>query len=351
MQKGQKTLDEISRQPFIFDAVWNDRDDIASIFIGILEEYAPDEIIITGCGTSYYLSQAAAPVLAHFLRMPVKAVPSSELFLFTNTYLHGQKVLLIAVSRSGQTTETVKAVRVLKEQPNVFALAVSCYADSDLCHAADRYIISSEAKEQSVVMTGSFSSMLYILMLAAFSAAKENALLKEASRLASEAERLLPDMNDLAQTIMSSRSLSHFVYLGSGPNYGLSQEAMLKVKEMAIVTSEGYHAMEFRHGPKSIVNPNMLISMFMSDDAIEYEVNLLEEIKGLGGVTLAICDGTGERVRPAADYVMDIACGMSQWVRLPIYIIQAQLLAFYLATSVKGIDPDSPQNLSQVVTL
>lgn len=351
MQRGQKTLDEIQRQPLIWNAVWKDREDIASVFNGIMTEHMPDEIIITGCGTSYYLSQAAASVMANFLHMPVKAVPSSELFLFPDIYLRGQKVLLIAVSRSGQTTETVKAVQVLKEKPGVFTLAVSCYADSDLCQAADRYIVSREAKEQSVVMTGSFSSMLYILMLAAFSVAGQNELLEQASRLSSEAERLLPQMKDLVQNIVAGHALAHFVYLGSGPNYGLSQEAMLKVKEMAIVTSEGYHAMEFRHGPKSIVNARMLISMFISDSAKEYELKLLKEIKDLGGITLAICDGDSQVVKASADYIMDIACGMSQWVRLPLYIMQAQLLAFYLATQVKGIDPDSPQNLSQVVTL
>lgn len=351
MPKGQKTLDEILRQPLIWDAVWRDRDEIARVFRSIIEEHAPEEIIVTGCGTSYYLSQAAAAVLAHFLRIPARAVPSSELFLFTDNYLHGQNVLLIAVSRSGRTTETVKAVQLLKERPEVFALAVSCYADSQLCRIADRYLVSREAQEESVVMTGSFSSMLYILMLAALAMAGRQDLMEQASRMADEGERLLPQMQSLAQRIMSERRLDHFIYLGSGPNYGLSQEAMLKVKEMAIVASEGYHAMEFRHGPKSIVSDKMLISMFISDDARDYEIALLKELKGLGGVMLALCDGASDDIKASADYIMDIACGMNQWVRLPLYIVQAQLLAFYLATEVKGIDPDAPRNLSQVIVL
>ena len=137
-------------------------------------------------------------------------------------------------------------------------------------------------------------------------------------------------------------------FLGSGPRYGLACEAMLKLKEMSLTTSEAYHFLEFRHGPKSMVDEGTLVVGLLSEAAREAEVAVLREMKELGGRILVLTEAKDGL--DWADHVVCFQSDLPEVTRLPLYLPTLQLLAYYRAVG-KGLDPDAPRNLDAVVQL
>ncbi|UCD37176.1 MAG: SIS domain-containing protein, partial [Fidelibacterota bacterium] len=143
---------------------------------------------------------------------------------------------------------------------------------------------------------------------------------------------------------------SKFVFLGQGPYYGLACEAMLKMKEMSLSVSEAYHSLEYRHGPKSLVDDNMLLTCLVSERARDEEKILLKEMKTLGARTLVICEQADPEIESAGDYLVELNSDLTDESRLILYMPFLQLLAYHNAVA-KGLDPDNPKHLTQVVTL
>jgi len=150
--------------------------------------------------------------------------------------------------------------------------------------------------------------------------------------------------------IIDTSVFNKFVYLGQGPFYGLACEGMLKMKEMSLSFSEAYHTLEFRHGPMSIVDEDMLIIFFISEHARAEELALLKEMKRLGAKTLVITEAADIEIQKAANYMVELKSGLSDYARLILYMPVVQLLGYYTAVA-KGLDPDKPKNLTQVVVL
>jgi glucosamine--fructose-6-phosphate aminotransferase (isomerizing) len=146
-------------------------------------------------------------------------------------------------------------------------------------------LIVREAQEQSIAQTRSFSSMLVLAQAWAWLLANGEHL-QTLSSLPAIGDRLISENLDLAQQLGEDRGLDRFFFLGSGPQYGLACEAMLKMKEMSLSYSEAFPFMEFRHGPMSMVNDATLIVGLLSDAARDYEVAVLEEMRALGARTL-----------------------------------------------------------------
>jgi glucosamine--fructose-6-phosphate aminotransferase (isomerizing) len=145
------------------------------------------------------------------------------------------------------------------------------------------------------------------------------------------------------------------VFLGSGPFYGIACEGMLKMKEMAIVPSDGFHALEFRHGPKSILDGGALATVFLSDTARDEELRLIREIKELGAAVLTVCeeapgDVPGGGAVSGSEFLVETGSQIVELARSILYLPAAQLLAFSKAAS-KDIDVDTPRHLSYHVSL
>ena len=143
-------------------------------------------------------------------------------------------------------------------------------------------------------------------------------------------------------------SLQRFFFLGSGPNYGLACETMLKMKEMSLSYSEAYHFMEFRHGPKSMVDRSSLVVGLVSEEAREQEIAVLKEMQELGATILALADY--EFGLEEFDHIVAFKSGTSDWARGVLYLPLLQLLAYHRAMA-KGLDPDHPAHLDAVVKL
>ncbi|MGZ9226146.1 MAG: SIS domain-containing protein, partial [Anaerolineales bacterium] len=217
-----------------------------------------EQVIFTGCGSTYYLSLAAAALYQELTGCAARAVPGGELLLNSRTILTDQKTLLVAISRSGKTTETVKAVEKFKGEKRGEVVVISNY-DEVLSRLADVNIVISQGQEESVAQTRSFASMYVAVTEMCARMAGRDDLVGAMSALPEAGQRLLRDFEPVAREIGENLSFDRFYILGSGIRYGLACEVNLKMKEMTLTHSEPFHFLEFRHGPMSMVNENAVV--------------------------------------------------------------------------------------------
>ena len=303
------------------------------------------ETLFTGCGSTYYLSQIAAAIWRAWTGEPARAVPGSELWLFPATVQPQAGSLLVTVSRSGETTETLRAIDQFEALVGRDWLTVTCHADRPMAQRAPHALVARQAEEQSVAQTRSFTSMLVLCQ--ALAALASGRPLNRLATLPAHAERLIKTYESLAQTLANDSGIRRFTFLGSGVNYGLACEAMLKMKEMSLSPSEAFHTLEYRHGPKSVVGPDLLIVGLVSDTAHAHEAAVLAEMRDLGAKVLAVAE-TAQGL--TADYTVELGSGLDEITRAPLTLPVLQLLAYYRALG-NGLDPDRPTNLEQVIRL
>jgi len=309
------------------------------------------EWLFLGCGSSYYLAQSAAASWALETGERASALPASELLLYPEISLRFPgRVRPVVISRSGRTSEVVRAAEYLESVRNVRTLAVTCAQGQPLERVASSILHLLPADEQSTVMTRSFSSMLLALQFLAASVGASDELAADLQRLPDLVERQMASLRERIGDFVHSRCFSSYVFLAQGPYFGLAQEGHLKVKEMSCSDSHAYHSLEFRHGPKAVVGNETLLTFFLSDHARKSEVGVLEEMKRLGGVTFVLVNRADARIRELADLLIEFGLDVAEVTRLAAFIIPCQLLA-YETSLQKGYDPDAPRNLSRVVLL
>ena len=309
------------------------------------------EWLFVGCGSSYYLAQSAAAAWAAITGRQARGAPASELLLFPDTLLAGRAELVpVLISRSGRTTEVLRAAEYLEGTCNLRTLAITCSGGQPLEQVASATIHLPSADEQSTVMTRSFSSMLLALEALAAAVAGDPGFLEALQRMPALAEPLPGTLHKRILEFVSANKFADYVYLGQGPFYGLACEAALKITEMSCSYAQPFHTLEFRHGPKAILGPEVLVTFLLSERGQEAELDVLEEVKQLGATTLVISNGAGERVRSNADLLVELGFDVPEYARLAPYIVAGQLLG--LATALKkSFNPDRPRNLSRVVVL
>ena len=350
MEKRSRTWREIASQPVVWQATL---DTFTATQVVALREFlvgrAFEGVIVIGCGSTHYLAQTAAAILTHCADVPARAFPSSELWLFPGTVPAGQ-TLLLAVSRSGATTETLRALERFRETTGGPVLAVTCYPESPLAWQADLTLVAPDAQEQSVAQTRSFTSMLLLTQALAATMACDEGMLERLHRLPDALENLVARLGDLPQRLGVSLDIERFFFLGGGPLYGLANEAMLKTKEMSLSHAEAYHPLELRHGPMSIVDERTLVVGLLSDTGLAEELHVLEEMQGLGARTLALADDGSAFAGWRADHIVELHSGLDEWWRGSLYLPVIQRLAYHRAMA-KGLDPDRPHNLEAVVEL
>ena len=298
-------------------------------------------ILFTGCGSTYYLALAAASLTQGLTGRLCRAFPASELWLYPQSSYTAGKTLLVAVSRSGETTETLCACQAFLSDGRGQLLTLSCYADMPLAKLGAFNLVFPSGQEHSVAQTRAFSTLyLGTVALAALWSGRTD-LFDSLSRLPEAGTRILKEYAGLAAGLGRDPALESFYWLGSGARYGLACELSLKMKEMSLTHSEPFHFMEFRHGPKSMVNPASLVIGLRSTVNRQKEAAVLEDVKDIGGRVLEIAE-TGSQVRFEA--------GLEEAIQNVLYLPVGQLIAFERALS-KGLNPDRPTNLDSVVKL
>ncbi len=299
-----------------------------------------EQVIFTGCGSTYYLSLTAAALYQELTGWAAQAVPGGELLLNPQNSLSDKKTLLVAVSRSGTTTETVKAVEKFKTEKRGDVVVISNYNEV-LSSSADVNIVIDKGQEESVAQTRSFASMLVAVSAFCARMAGRGELCDGMARLPENGDRLIGKYESFAREIGENLMSDRFYFLGSGIRYGLACEISLKMKEMTLTHSEPFHFLEFRHGPMSMVNDTAVVVGMVSEKNFSHERAVLNEMQILGGKIVVLAESD-------ADVAFESLIPES--VRGVLYLPVLQLLGFYRSLA-KGLNPDRPNNLTAVVQL
>jgi glucosamine--fructose-6-phosphate aminotransferase (isomerizing) len=344
-----KTYDEISSQPDVWRNILNDCEkqlDNANPFSNISR---PERIILTGCGTTYALGVSAANYFRHY-GITTEAYPASELAFYPELILDRAE-LLVAISRSGMTSETLWAVKAFRKQcPDGKVCAITTRTDSTLAGIADIVLDASPAQEQSIVETRSFTAMLLLAQLFAANIQEDRAFSMRIQTLPETLKACMPAFSELARKIANVLTINRFFFLGGGPLYGIACEAAFKIKEFTAGWAEAFHPLEFRHGPMTTVSEEALVVGLLSDRQIEAELRVLDEMKAKGGHTLAILERRGKFDLSSFDYTIELSSGLDEFERVILYLPLIQLIAYYRCLAT-GLDPDNPQNLKAVTEL
>jgi len=349
-EQGQHTLGEIFTQPRCWSECLAKLAASAELRAAIRLARPGAEWIFVGCGTSYYLAQAAASSF-NYLGLPARAVPASDLLMYPGLTLHaGREFTPVVISRSGRTSEAIRAAQMLEKDHKLRTVAITCADGQPLESACSVTLKLLDADEQSTVMTRSFTSMLLGLQFLGATVSGNGGFCRTLTDLPQQVEPLLKDIPQRLRSFVDSRSFSDFVFLAQGPLFGIASECMLKVTESSSSYAQVFHSLEFRHGPKSIASPDTLIAFLISESSSDAEVELLEEMKALGAATMVIANRVDDRVQRASDFAVELGLQTAEYARPAAYAIWGQLYGVYYGLK-KGLNPDSPKNLTRVVEL
>ena len=278
-------------------------------------------IVVVGCGTSYYLAQSLACSFNAAGQRAI-AVPGAEWARRPESYLADMAgVLVLGLSRSGTTTETVQAIEASRAR-GWATFALSCEAGSEILLAAERGVHVPTDGREGIVMSVSASLMLLVGLRLGGVAVPERVVGQAEAALAAVAA---------AVPLLTGRT--HFVYLGAGANYGIATEGGLKLQEMSLSYSQSFHPMEYRHGPISLIDDRSLVVMIYSD-TVEEEAKVVTDVRAKGAKVIAF-GGPG-----------DISIDATGLACLPALQMLGEMVALQ-----KGINSESPRHLTKVVVL
>jgi glucosamine--fructose-6-phosphate aminotransferase (isomerizing) len=340
--RGRFTREEIYSQP---DS-WINGIEVLKKDIKAIQEFSQHEdylqVIFTGCGSTYYLSCAASGLFQEMTGVYARGLPASELWLSPKSYygLAG-RTILIALSRSGETTETLKACESFSNKHGGRIMTLVCDPDSPLANLGALNLIFPSGMEKSIAQTRAFSTLyLGVVGLCAIWSGQSSRF-DQLKSLPLIGRRILNDYTSIAEHLGKKLELDRIYFLGSGGRYGLACELNLKMKEMSLTHSEAFHFLEFRHGPKAMVNEHTLIVGLVSEINAAHELTVLKDIQDLGANIITI----GEK-----NTDISFNSGLEEVVRNILYLPFGQMMAFERSIA-KGLDPDHPNNLDAVVNL
>ena len=280
-------------------------------------------IVVTGCGTSYNLAQSLACAFNAQGQRAI-AVPGAEWARRPESYLADcRDILVLGLSRSGTTTETVQAMTASRAR-GWPCFAVSCAERAEILQAAGQGLYVPTDPREGIVMSVSASVMLL--------AGLRLVGIEVSGAVIATARQAMADMVAGAERLIRGRH--HFVYLGAGAQYGLATEGSLKLQEMSITYSQAFHPMEYRHGPISLIDHQSVVVMLYSAETAAEEAKLVAEVQAKGARVIGF-GGPGDLQLPGA--------GLAT---LPALQILGEMVA-----AQKGIDTTSPRHLTKVVVL
>ena len=315
-----------------------------------------DRVCIIACGTSYHAGLVGKWYIEEFARVPCDVEVASE-FRYRNP-LVDKRHLVIAVSQSGETADTLAAAR--EAQSKGAAVVTICNAvDSSLPRMADATIYTYAGPEIGVASTKAFTCQMAVLLIFSLWLARKRgniepdrlfALLEEVAELPSKMEDVMArsgEVKSVARDYIHSRSM---LYLGRGLSYPMALEGALKLKELSYIHAEGYPAGEMKHGPIALVD-DTVPSVFIVPRGPTYEktVSNIEEIKSRGGPVVAVVMEGEDRVVQIADAIFHIP-QCTDLLHPFLSVLPLQLFAYYVA-DLKGTDVDQPRNLAKSVTV
>lgn len=313
-------------------------------------------IIIVACGTSWHAGLIGKQIIESFCRIPVEVEYASE-FRYRNPVINSDDVI-IAVSQSGETADTLAAVKLAKEN-GAFVFGICNAIGSSIPRATNTGSYIHVGPEIGVASTKAFTGQVTVLVMLALALAKEKgtitdelytSVVKELSGIPEKIKKML-ELNDRISELSRTFTYAHnFLYLGRGYNYPVALEGALKLKEISYIHAEGYPAAEMKHGPIALIDSDMPVVVVAPHDEMYKKVlSNIQEIKARRGKIIALVSKGDDTISKIADEVIEMPETLECLEPL-IASIPLQLLAYHVAVC-KGKDVDQPRNLAKSVTV
>lgn len=315
-----------------------------------------NRIIIVACGTSWHAGLVAEYIFEDLARIPVEVEYASE-FRYRNPVITDKDVL-IAISQSGETADTLAAIKLAKEN-GAFVFGVCNVVGSSIARETDAGAYTHAGPEIGVASTKAFTTQITVLTLIALKLAKEKGVfsdarfreyLTEMETIPAKVEKAL-ESNPLVEIISKVyKDSTNALYLGRGYNFPVALEGALKLKEISYIHAEGYPAAEMKHGPIALIDEQMPVFVIATKKGhYEKVVSNIQEIKSRKGKIIAIVTEGDEQVTELADHVVEVPETFESLTPL-LTTIPFQLLSYHIAV-MRGCNVDQPRNLAKSVTV
>ncbi len=317
---------------------------------------AAKRIIIVACGTSYHAGLVGEYLFEDYVRIPVEVEYASE-FRYRNPIVNADDVI-IAISQSGETADTLAAIRMAK-QKGALILGICNVAGSSIARETHAGIYTHAGVEIGVASTKAFTAQVLALSMLAFMLGKRKKqiseeryaqLIREMLSVPSIIERVLHNEAEIKKVAEQYKDATNAIYLGRGYLYPVALEGALKLKEISYIHAEGYPAAEMKHGPIALIDKNMPVFVLATKDKYyDKIVNNIQEVKARNGRVIAIVTKGDSVIRKMADNVIEVPdC---EEVLLPIVtVVPLQIISYYIAV-MRGCNVDQPRNLAKSVTV
>jgi len=315
-----------------------------------------NQVYFVACGTAYHAGVYGKYLTEKYLRVPTHSEVASE-FRYRNPVID-EKTLVFIISQSGETTDTLAALRFARSKGaktigivNVVGSSVAREVDSVVyIHAGPEIAVASTKAYVAQVEVIALIIMKIVKTLGLLSKEKEEFLVKEFEKLHEKAKQIIERNNEIAEFVSTTKNIEETFYIGRNLDFALSLEGALKLKEISYVHAEGYPAGELKHGPLALVTPNSLVIAIDTYGPLkEKTLSNIKEVKARGGKVLAVSVEGYELIKDVADRVFYVPKVFEDLSPI-ITVIPLQLLAYYMAES-RGLDIDKPRNLAKSVTV
>jgi len=356
-------LKEICEQPEAVQNTIRDRVDVDGADIRIPELGLKDReltglnrLCFVACGTSWHAALVGKYLVEAFARLPVEVDIASE-FRYRRPVVDS-RVLTVPISQSGETADTLAALREARDQGSR-AVAICNVVGSSLAREADGVVYTRAGIEIGVASTKAFTSQLVAVTLLALKLGLARGFvdpsmvrqvvkgLMELPELLSIVLRQSEAIREIAERFVDRH---HFLYLGRGLLFPLALEGALKLKEISYIHAEGYAAGEMKHGPIALIDSRMpVVVIAPKGSTYEKIISNLEEIKARDGIVIAVATEGDTEIGNTADYVIPVPPSL-EWLQPHLVAIPLQLLAYHMAV-LRGCDVDQPRNLAKSVTV
>jgi len=311
-------------------------------------------IIFIACGTSWHAGLIGEYLIEEYARIPVDVEYASE-FRYRKPVLR-QGDLVITISQSGETADTLAALREAKSK-GVKVLGVTNVVGSTIARESDGGVYIHAGPEIGVASTKAFTSQVCVLVLFTLLLARRRDMTPEEGKAILRDLQLMPQMvnevlaNDEIRAVAAEfKSSRNFLYLGRGIQYPVALEGALKLKEISYIHAEGYPAAEMKHGPIALIDENMPVVFIATHDQVYSKVlSNIEEVRARKGKIIVIATRGDDEIRKYADHVIYVP-EVHGMVSPLLTVVPLQLLAYYIAI-MRGCDVDQPRNLAKSVTV
>ncbi len=306
--------------------------------------WSSERIVLTGCGSSLFLAQTIAHSWRLRLGLPCRAFPASELLLRPEScFEEDRRTLVLGFSRTGETTETIRALHVARERQGFPIIPVTCYADSTLARLSSRPVVIAEAQEESSIMTRAFTGILAAFLIWA-GAGRE--IRKLPGIIAESLRRHSDSIEELARL-----HFSQVVFLGTGPFLPLARESALKLTEMTGLPALAVQTFEFRHGNQRVLNSDSLVWLFSGRADVPLLGEVIPDFRNRGAKVLLAGSCLPESLQNQVEFTLNQTCKLAaSEVEVAALLHLSHLYAFFRTVHLGG-HPDHPEGRSRVTTL